>query len=115
MIFTRSRPSCVKATTVSNPPAALVFIEEEDPRFGFNAGTWVFSYQGNGYSDVPAVPHGNATVLGFLDGHGENHRWRSPNTIAAGSRAGTDQGAYQWYLATSDPNWQYMNSVYRHQ
>jgi prepilin-type N-terminal cleavage/methylation domain-containing protein/prepilin-type processing-associated H-X9-DG protein len=104
----------VKATTVSNPPTALVFIEEEDPRFGFDAGTWVFDYQG-GASDVPAVPHGNATVLGFLDGHAENHHWVSANTITAGLKAGANQGAYQWFAKTSDPDWKYMDSIYRHQ
>lgn len=108
----------VKAADVPGPATALVFIEEEDPRYGCNAGTWLFNFTDGNGSDVPAVPHGNSTALGFLDGHVEIHKWLEGKTIAAGMAAATDSGTYTWQPTTpifSDRDWLYVKSIYRHQ
>ena len=64
----------------SDPGKTWVFIEEspiciDDAYFTLNPTTAAFWY------NVPAVWHGNASVLAFADGHADAHRWTDSNMI----------------------------------
>jgi prepilin-type N-terminal cleavage/methylation domain-containing protein/prepilin-type processing-associated H-X9-DG protein len=64
----------------SDPGKTWVFIEEspiciDDAYFTLNPTTTAFWY------NVPAVWHGNASVLAFADGHADAHRWTDSNMI----------------------------------
>ena len=64
---------------IKNPDRKYVFIEEADDR-GWNMGSWILNISGNRWIDPLAPWHNDRSTLGFADGHGEKHRWRSKNT-----------------------------------
>jgi len=64
---------------IRNPDRKYVFIEEADDR-GWNMGSWLLPVPGNCWTDPLAPWHNDRSMLGFADGHGEKHRWRSKAT-----------------------------------
>jgi prepilin-type N-terminal cleavage/methylation domain-containing protein/prepilin-type processing-associated H-X9-DG protein len=64
---------------IKNPDRKYVFIEEADDR-GWNMGSWLLNISGNRWTDPLAPWHNDRSMLGFADGHGEKHRWRSKGT-----------------------------------
>jgi prepilin-type N-terminal cleavage/methylation domain-containing protein/prepilin-type processing-associated H-X9-DG protein len=64
---------------IKNPDRKYVFIEEADDR-GWNMGSWILDVPGTCWIDPLAPWHNDRSMLGFADGHGEKHRWRSKNT-----------------------------------
>ena len=65
---------------IKNPDRKYVFIEEADDR-GWNIGSWILNISGNRWIDPLAPWHNDRSNLGFADGHGEKHRWRSQETV----------------------------------
>jgi prepilin-type processing-associated H-X9-DG protein len=43
-------------------------------------GSWLLNLSANRWVDPLAPWHNDRSMLGFADGHGEKHRWRSKNT-----------------------------------
>ena len=64
---------------IKNPDRKYVFIEEADDR-GWNMGSWLLNVSGDTWIDPLAPWHNDRSMLGFADGHGEKHRWRSKET-----------------------------------
>ena len=64
---------------IKNPDRKYVFIEEADDR-GWNIGSWLLNISANTWTDPLAPWHNDRSMLGFADGHGEKHRWRSKAT-----------------------------------
>src|SRR5688572_27954768 len=67
-----------KQTSIINPSARFVWVEENDPR-GENLGSWIMSqgnpangFSGAGLIDSTANFHGNASTFNFADGHAES-------------------------------------------
>lgn len=64
---------------IVHPYAKIVFLENTDSR-GWNMGSWVMDILGKTWIDPLAIWHGNASSLGFADGHAEAHEWVSQST-----------------------------------
>ena len=79
-------PALEKLTAVPQPSRTLAFVEEADSR-GYNLGTWVINADTHGWVDALAVFHGNASGIGFADGHAEGHKWVEDTTIKAAAAA----------------------------
>jgi prepilin-type N-terminal cleavage/methylation domain-containing protein/prepilin-type processing-associated H-X9-DG protein len=98
----------LKQGNVKHPTAAIVFLEEDDPRsqsvtggsgtvfenqnswiFPITGGTYPYSWTGLTFWDAPAAYHGTTAVFGYLDGHAENHRWLDGATITLATYQGT--------------------------
>jgi prepilin-type processing-associated H-X9-DG protein len=91
----------VKLGEVPQPPLAIVFVEESDPR-NFNLGTWYFDIMFRQGSDPVASFHGKVSTFGMADGHAEAHKWLEANTIKAAVAAESGQGSTGW--VPSGPN-----------
>lgn len=89
-------PELYKQTSIVNPTARFVWVEENDPR-GENLGSWIMS-QGspaNGFAGAQLVDstanfHGNASTFNYADGHADSKKWRDAAMIK--------------YSASMDPN-----------
>jgi prepilin-type N-terminal cleavage/methylation domain-containing protein/prepilin-type processing-associated H-X9-DG protein len=97
-----------KQGNVKHPTAAIVFLEENDPRsqnitggsgtvfendnawdLPITGGTYPPSWTGLTFWDAPAAFHQNLAVFGFLDGHAEGHRWLDGGTITLANYLGS--------------------------
>jgi prepilin-type N-terminal cleavage/methylation domain-containing protein/prepilin-type processing-associated H-X9-DG protein len=101
------QPSLTKELSIKHPTAAIVFIEEDDPRSQGIAGggnvfeninAWTLPITGGTYPpnwtgltwwDAPAAYHQTSAVFGFADGHAENHRWLDSPTITLATYVGS--------------------------
>lgn len=81
-----------KSASIKSPSDTLIFIEDADER-NYNRGVWVALWNVDTFQwlDPPAMYHGNIGTVAFADGHSEAHKWRSPEVIAAGTRAANGQ------------------------
>lgn len=75
-----------KYSELSVPSLRYVFVETAETRNFTIAGHWVFAspeITGDdryGWWGPMAVNHGDSSILGFTDGHAENHKWRDSYT-----------------------------------
>ena len=84
-----------KMNQVREPSAAMVFIEESDPR-NYNMGTWVLNVTPPGWIDPFAIFHGNVSTIAFTDGHSELHKWLEGTTIKAATDSANGRQAFNW-------------------
>jgi prepilin-type N-terminal cleavage/methylation domain-containing protein len=96
--------SILKISGVPEPPRAVVFVEESDPR-DYNRGTWEYTAEDHmaPWIDPFAVNHNQASTLCFAVGHVEEHKWREPNTLAAAAAAAAGQTAGVFYHPKQTP------------
>jgi prepilin-type processing-associated H-X9-DG protein len=68
------------------PSQKYVFVEEfwksDTDGYGWNSQGWQLNPFEDKWIDPVSVVHGNKSVLGFADGHGEPIRWKDKQTIA---------------------------------
>lgn len=72
---------------IKTPGTKINFVEESEGR-NFNVGGWEF-YAANDPANGPdpywrdpiGINHGSSGILGYCDGHAENHKWRDEDTI----------------------------------
>lgn len=82
-----TEPQIRKYGELSLPSLRYVFVETAETRNYTIAGHWVFGapeITGEdrwGWWGPLAVNHGESSILGFTDGHAENHKWRDSYTI----------------------------------
>ena len=92
--FTLRKQRFLKFSEMKNPSGTFTFVEESDHR-GWNRGAWEMSVAdmnpSSPYStstvDPFSVFHGTSSTFGFADGHGETHKWTSPQIIQNGKIA----------------------------
>ncbi len=88
-----------KQTTVRRPSQTLAWMEEAEAR-GYNMGTWT-GWAGWGWVDVPAMFHGDAATMAFVDGHAEQRKWRDGTVISAGRKAAAGTSVHNVSAAAS--------------
>jgi prepilin-type N-terminal cleavage/methylation domain-containing protein/prepilin-type processing-associated H-X9-DG protein len=72
----------VKITTIKNPGGKYVWVEEGELLRGYNVNSWVFKVLlVNVLTDPLGFFHGDRSMVGFADGHGENHKWLDKSLI----------------------------------
>lgn len=82
----------VKLSEINKPAEKYNFVEEDARVAGtgaykaFNAGNWSLAgrdwlFNEDAWGDPMAAWHNEGNVLGFCDGHAENHKWRDERTI----------------------------------
>lgn len=111
-----AQPPYQKLSQVYYPAAAMVFIEEADPR-GHNLGTWVINVApAPGWVDPFAVFHGSNSSLGFADGHAENHKWLESTTIKAAQDSSEGRSSFYWSggLIRRNRDFIYVHNNYKH-
>lgn len=111
-----AQPPYQKLSQVYLPAAAMVFVEEADPR-QFNRGTWVIDVQPNaGWVDPFAVFHGINSSFGFADGHAENHKWLEASTIKAAQDSSEGRSSFFWNggMARLNRDFQWVHRNYKH-
>lgn len=111
-----AQPPYQKLSQVYLPAAALVFIEEADPR-GHNLGTWVIDVQPNPrWVDPFAVFHGSNSSIGFADGHSENHRWLEATTLEAARNSSEGRNSFFWSggLMRLNKDYRWVHRNYKH-
>jgi len=91
----------IKMTQVVNPSEKFCFLESAENR-GWIAGGWNLEWwftSGTAYGDPVSVWHRDRSGFGFMDGHGEMHRWVDDAIIEA-----SNAGNVNWlpYDASSD-------------
>ncbi len=110
----------LKQGDVKHPTAAIIFLEEDDPRsqaitggsesvfeninswtLPITGGTYPQSWTGLTFWDAPAAFHGTTAVFGFLDGHAENHRWLDGATVTLANYQGTSPSKESYALGFS--------------
>jgi prepilin-type processing-associated H-X9-DG protein len=112
-----TQPPTGYVTTISqivSPSAKYVFIENVDPR-GWNMGSWIMNWSATTPSliDPIAVFHPGRTALGFADGHGEQHAWRSQRLIDwANSVTDGTPGGFNFSFVPGDGNAAEQNDVF---
>lgn len=107
--------SFTKISTVPQPAAAMVFVEEADSR-NFNLGTWVINAVSRSWVDPVAVFHNNSSSIAMLDGHAEAHKWLEATTIKAAAAAQSGS-ATPFYWAKSTPidrDWTWVEQRYKY-
>ena len=71
-----------KLTSIPNPGNKYVFVEEGELKRGFNLNSWVFKPQlYDKLTDSLGFFHGDKSIMGFADGHGEKHLWWDKDII----------------------------------
>ena len=107
-------PSIEKIDSVPEPANALLFVEEADSR-NYNLGTWVINADSHTWVDPLAVFHVNSSVISFVDGHAENHRWLEKSTIdaAAAAQLGKDTPFF-WAKAKNDRDFAWIEPRYKY-
>ena len=111
-----AQPPYKRLCDVFQPSAAMVFVEEADPR-QFNRGTWVINTQPNaGWVDPFAVFHGISSSFGFADGHAENHKWLESTTIKAAQSSSEGRNSFFWNggMARLNRDFQWVHRNYKH-
>jgi prepilin-type processing-associated H-X9-DG protein len=109
-----------KMGQIRNSSMTIIFIEDADPRVGYNEGSWVLRWNTGTipgsftWVDPPAVYHGDGTTFGFADGHVEYHRWHDGNLINAGRAAGQGVSTFYFNGPTSGPDYSFMRERYQH-
>jgi len=109
-----------KISQIRNSAMTFIFIEDADPRAGYNEGSWVIRWNTGTipgsftWVDPPAVYHGNNTTFSFADGHGESHKWISGAIITAGQQAGSGVSSFYFNGPTSGPDYTYVRDRYQH-
>jgi len=96
--FTLRKMRFLKQAEMKNPAGTFSFVEESDHR-GWNRGAWEMSVAdttpSSPYSTTTVDPfsvfHGTSSTFGFGDGHGETHKWKSPQIIENGKIAAQGQ------------------------
>jgi prepilin-type N-terminal cleavage/methylation domain-containing protein len=112
----------LKQAVVKHPANAIILMEENDPRsqpinggsgtvfeninswvLPINGGTYPPGWNGLTWWDAPAAFHQSSAVIGYMDGHAENHRWLDADTITLARYLGTsptkDNYALQFSLS----------------
>jgi prepilin-type N-terminal cleavage/methylation domain-containing protein/prepilin-type processing-associated H-X9-DG protein len=110
------QPFFVKLTAVVAPSEAMSFIEEADPR-GNNKGTWVIDVKPSpGWVDPFAIFHGDASTIGFADGHSESRRWRDGATVKAARDSSNGKESFFWAGGNArNRDFQWVYQRYKHQ
>ena len=110
-----AQPPYLRQVEVQNPSDALVFLEESDPR-GYNNGTWVIDVQpALQWVDPFSVYHGDASSLGFGDGHAEVHRWTDAQILNAARQSGRGiQSFFPPGASATNPDYMWVHYRYRH-
>jgi hypothetical protein len=109
-----------KQGLVKHPTAAIVFLEENDPRaqavtggsgsvfendnswtLPIGGGTYPPGWNGLTWWDAPAAFHQTSAVFGFMDGHAENHHWLDGSTITLANYLGTSPSKDSYALGFS--------------
>jgi prepilin-type N-terminal cleavage/methylation domain-containing protein/prepilin-type processing-associated H-X9-DG protein len=80
-----------KESQVLHPSERIIWLEEADSRQNFfrppfreNLGGFVMNigtppdFSDAAWADFPAVNHGSASTMNFVDGHAEAHKWVTP-------------------------------------
>ena len=75
----RTFPKTTSIGAGFSPSDAIVLIDERDD--SIDDGMFAIDMVGNVIPNVPAGYHGGSGGLTFADGHGEIHRWRSPEVL----------------------------------
>lgn len=98
-----------RVTDVENSAKTFAFIEELDPRTYNVGGFVVLPYPREVFVDHPAVFHGHASGLSFVDGHCEFWTWTDPRTWTfntnydpAPAPGDPDLRRLQWALGLGD-------------
>lgn len=111
-----AQPPYQKLGEVYLPSAAMVFVEEADPR-QFNRGTWVIDVQPNPrWVDPFAIFHGSNSSFGFADGHAENRKWLEATTIKAAKDSGEGRSSFFWSggLMRINRDFRWVHRNYKH-
>lgn len=78
-----------KITTIKSPGSKYVIVEEGETQRGINLNSYVFKVLLlNTLTDPLGFFHGDRSMVGFADGHGENHKWWDKAMIDRG-KSGT--------------------------
>jgi prepilin-type N-terminal cleavage/methylation domain-containing protein/prepilin-type processing-associated H-X9-DG protein len=77
-----------KQTQFVHPAARILWVEESDTR-GDNLNEWAFKFNVPDWGDKPANFHAGGSSFNFADGHAENHRWVSGDTVGYASSTAT--------------------------
>ncbi|HBG25635.1 MAG: hypothetical protein A2Y10_15975 [Planctomycetes bacterium GWF2_41_51] len=98
-----------KHSQIPQPSYKYVFVEEywksDTDGFGWNSQAWQLNPTGDSWTDPLSVAHGNKSILGFADAHGEAIRWKDKRTIAYSK----DKGANSEYRNQPDnPDLKFM-------
>ncbi len=65
-----------KITTIKSPGTKYVFVEEGETQRSYNLNSWVLKVLlPNVLTDPLGFFHGDRSMIGFADGHAENHKW----------------------------------------
>jgi len=100
-----------KISSIDNPSAAAVFIEECDPR-NENLGTWVM--ERGTWVDAFAIFHGKVSTFSFADGHAESHSWHDAKTIKAAQDSAKGIPSFNWAGGNiNNPDFVWMWEHYR--
>jgi prepilin-type N-terminal cleavage/methylation domain-containing protein/prepilin-type processing-associated H-X9-DG protein len=86
-----------KLANMARPGPAKTWVFMEESPIGIDDGYFaVDPTQTNTWFNIPAVLHGNASVLAFADGHSDAHRWTDANMIhgIGGNGSGNNIPAY---------------------
>ncbi len=99
-----------KETEVIHPSGRIIWPEEADdrpnycnPPFTENLGGFLFdlgtppNFNDATWSDYPAVNHGAKSTMDFVDGHGEGHKWTTPQGYPTRSGPRTPCADSQWF------------------
>lgn len=98
-----------KMTTIKNPGTKYTIIEEGETQRGINLNSYVFKVLANPpvLTDPLGFFHGDRSMIGFADGHGENHRWWD-KTLIDRSKSGA-AGDYPVEASSQDMAWLRQN------
>jgi prepilin-type N-terminal cleavage/methylation domain-containing protein len=100
-----------KISSIDNPSAAAVFLEECDPR-NENLGTWVM--ESNQWVDPFSIFHGHVSTFSFADSHAESHTWRDGETIKAAQNSAKGKSSFNWPGGgKKNPDFRWMWEHYR--
>ena len=109
-----------KLSSIRNSSMTFMYIEDADPRAGYNEGSWVVRWDTGTipcsftWVDPPAVYHGSANTFAFADGHAENHKWLNSAIITAGQQAGNGVSSFYFSGPTSGPDYSFVRERYQH-
>ncbi|MCD6338771.1 MAG: type II secretion system protein [Verrucomicrobia bacterium] len=104
-----------KMSSIDSASMATVFLEEADSR-GYNHGTWALDVNPLGWVDPFAIFHGDASTVGFADGHVVLHRWVEQTTIEAARKSAAGQDSFYWKGGNlrENPDFRWIYERYRH-
>ena len=100
-----------KLDDIVMPSDQIVFMEESDPRNGYNVGSWIMD-PGYNWVDALGLFHGKETTdnISFLDGHAESRIWED-STVVEWS-IGKDQGIGGGLRTPNGPDWDWLRPRY---